>query len=48
VHDVGGSTSAARWFTRLQVDGLPLTEVTGEALAELDRLQDTAEHRDPA
>jgi ADP-ribose pyrophosphatase YjhB (NUDIX family) len=48
VHDVGGSTSAARWFTRLQVDGLPLTEVTGEALAELDRMHATAERSDPA
>ena len=35
VHDVGGSTSAARWFTTAQLAGLPLTEVTREALAEL-------------
>ncbi len=37
VHDAGGSTCAARWFTPAQVDGLRVTEVTGEALAELKR-----------
>jgi hypothetical protein len=37
VHDAGGSTCAARWFTRAQVEALPLTEVTLEALAELGR-----------
>jgi hypothetical protein len=35
VHDLGGSTSAARWFTPAQLAGLRLTEVTHEALAEL-------------
>ena len=35
VHDTGGSTCAARWFTRPQLDGLPLSEVTAEALAQL-------------
>ncbi len=35
VHDVGGSTSAARWFTPAQLTGVPLTDVTREALAEL-------------
>jgi ADP-ribose pyrophosphatase YjhB (NUDIX family) len=33
VHDIGGSTCAARWFTSAQLTGLPLTEVTSEALA---------------
>jgi 8-oxo-dGTP diphosphatase len=37
VHDTGGSTCAARWFTPAQVSALPVTEVTGEALAELRR-----------
>jgi 8-oxo-dGTP diphosphatase len=36
VHDVGGSTSAARWFALDQVDDLPLSEVTRDALAHLD------------
>ncbi|GIH12151.1 NUDIX domain-containing protein [Rugosimonospora africana] len=33
VHDVGGSTSEARWFDRTELAGLELTEVTAEALA---------------
>jgi ADP-ribose pyrophosphatase YjhB (NUDIX family) len=33
VHDGGGSTSAARWFSPAQLRELPLTEVTTEALA---------------
>ena len=33
VHDVGGSTAEARWFDPQQLAGLPLTEVTEEALA---------------
>jgi ADP-ribose pyrophosphatase YjhB (NUDIX family) len=37
VHDTGGSTCAARWFTRAQVAALPLTEVTREALSEMGR-----------
>ena len=32
VHDQGGSTAQARWFTRAEVAGLALTEVTAEAL----------------
>ena len=32
VHDQGGSTAQARWFTRAEVSSLPLTEVTEEAL----------------
>lgn len=32
VHDVGGSTAEARWFTAAEVAGLALTEVTEEAL----------------
>jgi 8-oxo-dGTP diphosphatase len=32
VHDVGGSTAEARWFTPDQLAGLELTEVTREAL----------------
>jgi len=48
VHDVGGSTNAARWFTPAQVDALPLTEVTGEALAALARQADATARRDPA
>jgi 8-oxo-dGTP diphosphatase len=35
VHDVGGSTAEARWFTRPEVDKLDLTEVTVEVLAQL-------------
>lgn len=35
VHDTGGSTCAARWFTGEQLGALPLTEVTHEALVEL-------------
>lgn len=35
VHDVGGSTSAARWFAPNQLTALRLTEVTQEALAKL-------------
>ncbi len=33
VYDVGGSTAEARWFSRAEVGGLPVTEVTAEALA---------------
>ncbi|HEY2668797.1 MAG TPA: NUDIX domain-containing protein [Rugosimonospora sp.] len=33
VHDVGGSTSEARWFDRSELGELELTEVTAEALA---------------
>lgn len=33
VHDRGGSTSQASWFTTAELAGLPLTEVTTEALA---------------
>jgi 8-oxo-dGTP diphosphatase len=33
VLDAGGSTAQARWFRREQIDGLPITEVTREALA---------------
>jgi ADP-ribose pyrophosphatase YjhB (NUDIX family) len=33
VLDVGGSTAEARWFHPEQVEALPLTEVTAEALA---------------
>jgi 8-oxo-dGTP diphosphatase len=32
VHDVGGSTAEARWFTAGELADLPLTEVTEEAL----------------
>jgi ADP-ribose pyrophosphatase YjhB (NUDIX family) len=35
VHDVGGSTAEARWFTRPELDGLELTEVTAEVLGTL-------------
>jgi ADP-ribose pyrophosphatase YjhB (NUDIX family) len=35
VHDVGGSTSAARWFGLSQLGGLLLTDVTHQALADL-------------
>jgi ADP-ribose pyrophosphatase YjhB (NUDIX family) len=35
VHDVGGSTAEARWFTRPELAGLELTEVTAEVLGEL-------------
>jgi 8-oxo-dGTP diphosphatase len=35
VHDLGGSTSAARWFTPAQLASLRVTEVTRDALAEL-------------
>jgi ADP-ribose pyrophosphatase YjhB (NUDIX family) len=35
VHDAGGSTSAARWFSPAELNGLPVTEVTTEALAQL-------------
>jgi 8-oxo-dGTP diphosphatase len=34
VHDVGGSTCQARWFRPDELVGLPLTEVTTEALAQ--------------
>ena len=34
VHDVGGSTAEARWFARDELAGLPVTEVTEEALAQ--------------
>lgn len=33
VHDVGGSTSEARWFARDELSTLDVTEVTAEALA---------------
>ena len=32
IHDVGGSTAEARWFDPEELDELPLTEVTEEAL----------------
>ena len=32
VHDVGGSTAEAGWFTRAELAGLALTEVTAEVL----------------
>ncbi len=32
VHDVGGSTAEARWFTRAELEALELTEVTSEVL----------------
>jgi ADP-ribose pyrophosphatase YjhB (NUDIX family) len=35
VHDVGGSTSAARWFSLTHLAGLALTDVTHQALADL-------------
>jgi 8-oxo-dGTP diphosphatase len=35
VHDVGGSTSEARWFTTDEVGALELTEITSEALTRL-------------
>jgi hypothetical protein len=35
VHDVGGSTAEARWFSRREVEGLELTEVTEEVLGRL-------------
>jgi ADP-ribose pyrophosphatase YjhB (NUDIX family) len=35
VHDAGGSTCAARWFTLDQLGGLPLTEITRDAFAEI-------------
>jgi ADP-ribose pyrophosphatase YjhB (NUDIX family) len=35
VHDVGGSTAEARWFTRPELDALELTEVTAEVLGTL-------------
>jgi ADP-ribose pyrophosphatase YjhB (NUDIX family) len=35
VHDVGGSTSDARWFGPSQLGGLLLTDVTYQALADL-------------
>jgi ADP-ribose pyrophosphatase YjhB (NUDIX family) len=34
VHDVGGSTAEARWFTRAELDALELTEVTSEVLGK--------------
>jgi len=34
VHDVGGSTAEARWFTRAELAGLELTEVTSEVLGK--------------
>ncbi|HEX6869518.1 MAG TPA: NUDIX hydrolase, partial [Micromonosporaceae bacterium] len=39
VHDAGGSTADARWFAPEEVAGLPVTEVTSEALAQA-RLDD--------
>jgi 8-oxo-dGTP diphosphatase len=35
VHDLGGSTAEARWFTAGEIDTLELTEITTEALARL-------------
>jgi hypothetical protein len=35
VHDVGGSTVEARWFTTDEVGALELTEITTEALTRL-------------
>ena len=35
VHDVGGSTAEARWFTEAEVGSLELTEITTEALTRL-------------
>ncbi|MGY0234709.1 NUDIX domain-containing protein [Longispora urticae] len=35
VYDTVGSTCEARWFTRAELAGLPLTEVTEEALAKV-------------
>jgi ADP-ribose pyrophosphatase YjhB (NUDIX family) len=35
VLDTGGSTADARWFRPAEVPGLPLTEVTSEALAQI-------------
>jgi ADP-ribose pyrophosphatase YjhB (NUDIX family) len=35
VHDVGGSTAEARWFTRAELTALEVTEVTGEVLGGL-------------
>jgi ADP-ribose pyrophosphatase YjhB (NUDIX family) len=35
VHDVGGSTVAARWFSPQSLAGVSLTEITQQALAEL-------------
>jgi len=35
VHDMGGSTAEARWFTRTDLAALELTEVTAEVLATL-------------
>ena len=34
MHDVGGSTAEARWFTRAELAGLELTEVTSEVLGK--------------
>ena len=34
VHDVGGSTAEARWFTRAELATLELTEVTSEVLGK--------------
>jgi ADP-ribose pyrophosphatase YjhB (NUDIX family) len=34
VHDLGGSTCAARWFRHDELSDLPVTEVTREALAQ--------------
>ena len=33
VNDVNGSTAEARWFAPDELSGLPVTEVTAEALA---------------
>jgi 8-oxo-dGTP pyrophosphatase MutT (NUDIX family) len=35
VHDTGGSTADARWFRPDEVPGLPITEVTTEALSRV-------------
>jgi 8-oxo-dGTP diphosphatase len=35
VHDIGGSTAEARWFTRAELAGLELSEITAEVLGTL-------------
>ncbi|MEA2621418.1 MAG: 8-oxo-dGTP diphosphatase [Chloroflexota bacterium] len=36
-HEVGGSTDQARWFSRAEIDGLPVVDLVEAALAMLDR-----------
>jgi hypothetical protein len=36
VGDAGGSTARARWFTPAELAGLPLTEVTAEAVRTVE------------